>query len=58
MVGDSNNDTNFPLKLLLTNTQVWRPRRTFANGASTNKKCSKTQLSKTIQLWGFVDTIP
>ena len=50
MVGDSNNDTNFPLKLLLTNTQVWRPRRTFANGASTNKKCSKTQLSKTIQL--------
>ena len=32
VVGDSDDETNFPYKLLLTNTQVSRPHRVFANG--------------------------
>ena len=42
VVGDSNDDTNFLSKLLLTNTQVQRLCKDFANGSSTNMKLSKT----------------
>ena len=45
-IGDSNDDTNFPHKLLLTNTQVSRFRKAFANDSSANIKLSKTQLHK------------
>ena len=31
VVGGSNDENNFPLKLLLTNTQVLRLRKEFAN---------------------------
>ena len=48
--GDSNDETNFPHKLLLTYTQVLRLRKSFANGSSANIKFSKTQLSKMVQL--------
>ena len=58
MVGNSNDETNFPHDLLLTNTQVSSPRKAFANSSSANTKFSKTQLSKMIQLGGFVGTIP
>ena len=44
MVGDSNDETNFPHKLLLTNTQVSRFRKVFANNLSVHIKLSKTQL--------------
>ena len=44
--GDSNDKNNFPHKLLLTNTQVFRLRKAFANGSSANIKLSKTQLHK------------
>ena len=53
MVGESNDQTNFPHKLLLTNTQVSRIRIAFVNGSSTNIKLSKTQLCKMVQLGGF-----
>ena len=53
MVGNSIDKTNFPHKLLLTNTQVSRIHKTFANGSLANTKFSKTQLSKMIQLRGF-----
>ena len=46
MVGDSNGETNFPHRLLLTNTRVSRLRKTFANNSSANIKLSKTQLHK------------
>ena len=46
VVGDSNDKTNFPHKLILTNTQVSRIRKAFANGSSDNIGFSKTQLSK------------
>ena len=45
-VGDSNHKNNFLHKLLLTNTQVLRLRKAFANGLSANMKLSKTQLLK------------
>ena len=45
-IGSSNNETNFPHKLLLTNTQVSKIRNTFANGSSANIKFSKPQLSE------------
>ena len=46
VVGDSNNKNNFLRKLLLTNTQVLRLRKAFANTSSANIKLSKTQLHK------------
>ena len=44
VVGHSNDENNFPHKLLLTNTQVSRLRKAFGNGSSTNIKLSKPQL--------------
>ena len=41
LIGNSNDETNFPHKLLLTNTQVSKIRNAFANGSSANIKFSK-----------------
>ena len=38
VVGDSNEENNFPHKLLLTNTQVSKLRKAFANNALANIK--------------------
>ena len=57
MFGDSNDDSKFLHKLLLTNTQVLRIRKAFANGLPANIKFSKTQLSKMIHLSGFLGTL-
>ena len=54
VVGDSNDENNFPLKLLLANTQVSKVRKAFANGSSTNIKLSKTHLHKIVQSRGFL----
>ena len=48
MVGNSDDETNFPHKLLLTNRQVANLSKAFANKSSTDIKLSKTQLSKMI----------
>ena len=40
------NENNFSHKLLLTNTQVSKIRKTFPNGSSANVKFSKTELHK------------
>ena len=45
VVGDSNDENNFPHELLLTNKQVSKL-ETFANGSSANIKLSKTRLHK------------
>ena len=50
MIGSSDDETNFPHKLLLTNRQVTDLGKAFANHISTDIKLSKTQLSKMIQL--------
>ena len=47
LIGNSNEETNFPLKLL-TDTQVSKIHEAFADGLSANIKFSKTQLSKMI----------
>ena len=44
-VGDYIDETNFPHKLLLANTQVPRIRQAFVIGSSANIKLSKAQLS-------------
>ena len=54
MVGNSNDNTNFPHELLLTNRQVANIRKAFANHLSTDIKLSKTQLSKMIESGGFL----
>ena len=54
MFGDSNGETNFPHRLLLTNTRVSRLRKTFANNSSANIKLLKTQLHKMKQSGEFL----
>ena len=54
VVGDSNDENNFPHKLLLTNTEVSKLRKAFANNSSANIKLSRTQLHKTGQSGGFL----
>ena len=46
MVGNSNDETNFPHKLLLTNRQTLSLRKAFNNHTSANIKFSKVQLTK------------
>ena len=54
MIGNSDDETNFSYKLLLTNRQVANLCKAFTNHTSTDIKSSKTQLSKMIQLGGFL----
>ena len=46
MIGNSDDESNFPHNLLLSNRQVANIRKAFANHTSTNIKFSKTQLTK------------
>ena len=46
MIGKSDDETNIPHKLFLTNRQVANIRRAFAKHTSTDIKLSKIQLSK------------
>ena len=52
MIGNSDDETNFSHKLLLTNRQVANLRKAFANHTSTDIKLSKEQLTK-VQEGGF-----
>ena len=54
VVGDSNDENKFPHKFLLTNTQVLKTRKAFANGSSANTKLSKTHLLKLGESGGFL----
>ena len=55
--GNSNDEIYFPHKLLLTNTQVSRLHKVFANNSAANIKLSKTQLSKIGETGGFLGTL-
>ena len=57
MVGNSNDNTNFPHELLLTNRQVADIRKAFTNHSSIDIKLSTTQLSKMIQSGGFLGNL-
>ena len=54
MIGKSDDETNFPHKLLATNRQAANLRRAFAKHTSTDIKLSESQLSKMIQSGGFL----
>ena len=47
IVSESNGENDFPHKLILTNTQVSKLRKTFANGSSASIRLSITPLHKT-----------
>ena len=57
VVSDSNDENNFPHKLLI-NTQVSKFREAFVNSSSANLKLSKTQLYKIIQSRRFLGRLP
>ena len=57
VIDNSNDGTNLLHKLLLTDTQVSKICKAFANGLSANKKFSKTQPSKLLQLCRFLDVL-
>ena len=54
MIGSSDDETNFPHELLLTNREVANLCKASANYSSTDTKLPKTKLSKMIQLGGFL----
>ena len=54
MIGDSDDETKFPNKLLLTDRQVSNICKSFENNSSADIKFSKTQLSKIVQSGGFL----
>ena len=54
MIGNTDDNTNFPHELLLTNRQVANLRKAFAKITSTDIMLSKTQLSKMIQSGAFL----
>ena len=54
MICNSDDETSFYNKLLLTNRQVTTPRKAFANHTSTDIKLLKTQLSNMIRVAGFL----
>ena len=57
MVGNSDDETNFLYKLLLTNRQVSNLLRAFTYYSSADIKLSKTQLSKMVQSGGFLGKV-
>ena len=54
LIGDSTDEANFPHKLFLTNRNILNIRKALSNNSSVDIKFSKTQLSKKIQLGGFL----
>ena len=57
MISNSNDNTNFPHELLLTNRKVANIHKAFANHSSIDIKLSKTQLSKMIQSGSFLGNL-
>ena len=52
--GNSNDENSFPHKLLITNRQASNLRKTFPGHTSTDIKLSIAELSKMMQLGGFL----
>ena len=58
MISNSDDETHFSHKLLLTNRQVEDFCKTFAINLSANIKLSKTKLSKAVQLGRYLGELP
>ena len=54
LIRNSNDETNFPNELVVTDIQVSKIYKSFPNDSSPNIKLSKTQLSK---IWRLVRRI-
>ena len=54
VIGNSDDETNFPHKLLLINRQVANLRKVFANNSSVNIRLSKTKFTKIKQSRRFL----
>ena len=54
MIGNSDDETNFLHKLLLTNRQIENLCNAFTNNLSAKIKLSKSQLSKIVPSGGFL----
>ena len=57
LIRNSNDKTNFPHELLLTDTEVSKIHKVFENGSSANINFSKTQLPKIVQSGGVLRNI-
>ena len=57
MIGNSDDETNFPLKFLIIDRQVSHLLNAFVNNSSIDIKLSKTKLSKMIQLGAFLSRL-
>ena len=57
MIGNSNDNINFPRKLLLIDSQVANIRKAFSNNLSRDVKFSKTQLLKMMQSGRFLGNL-
>ena len=57
MIGDYNDEANFPHELLLTDRQVSSIRKAFSNNSLADIKFSKIQLSKMIESGGFLGKV-
>ena len=57
MIGNSNDNTNFPHELLLSDRKVANIREAFSKNSSTDVKFSKTQLLKMTQSGGFLGNL-
>ena len=55
VIGDSSDETNFPYKSLLTDTQVLRLHKAVVNNSLANITLLKFKLSKMVHLQGFLD---
>ena len=58
LIDNSNDESNFSHKLLLTNIEVSKICEAFANDSWANIKFPKIQLSKIVQLGGVLRDIP
>ena len=54
MIDYSNDETNFPHKSFLTDTQISRFCKAFSNNSSISIKLSKSQILEMVQIGGFV----
>ena len=57
MIGETNDESNFPHKLLLIDRQVSNIRKSFSNNSPADIKFSNTNLSKMVQLGGFLSRL-
>lgn len=54
LIGESYDKTNFPHNFLVTDREVSKLGKCFANNLSNDIKSSKAQICRIVQSWGFI----